>query len=151
MKAKGTRIAGIDFGMARLGVALSDEMKIFASPLMTIACERKSDLTVAKVVDELTKHQAALNYELTTIVVGLPLMMSGKMGILADEVKHFVELLQKATLIPIVTWDERLTTVQAERSMREGNMSRKKRAKVVDKVAAMIILQNYLDSLAFQQ
>lgn len=144
-KPKATRIAAIDFGLARLGVALSDELKIFAMPLMTITSESKSEKTVAKVVEELAK------YNLETIVVGLPLMMSGKMGMLADEVKHFVDLLRQATTVPVITWDERLTTVQAERSMREGSMSRKKRSKIVDKVAAVIILQNYLDYRHLQQ
>ena len=74
-------------------------------------------------------------------------MMSGKMGFLADETKYFIELLKKLISIPIVSWDERLTSVQAERSMREGNLSRKKRAKSVDNVAAIIILQSYLDHL----
>jgi putative holliday junction resolvase len=73
------------------------------------------------------------------------LLMSGKMGLLADEVTHFVELLKSATSLPVVTWDERLTSVQADRSLREGNFTRKKRSQKVDSVAAVIILQNYLD------
>lgn len=147
VKTRATRIIAIDFGLARLGVAISDEMKIIAMPLMTITCESKSDKTVAKVLDELAKHQVANKYDLEAIILGMPLMMSGKMGMLADEVKHFVDVLRQSTSTPIITWDERLTTVQAERSMKEGTMSRKKRSKIVDKVAAVIILQSYLDYL----
>ena len=76
--------------------------------------------------------------------------MSGKVGFLADEVKHFIEFLKKATAVPVVTWDERLTTVQAERSLRESSLSRKKRTQFVDTVAAVIILQNYLDHKKFK-
>lgn len=150
-RAKATRIIAIDFGLARLGVAISDEMKIFAMPLVTIQCESKSELTVAKVLSEIAKHQATNKYDVEAIVLGMPLMMSGKMGMLADEVKHFVDLLRQSTTTPIVTWDERLTTVQAERSMREGSLSRKKRSKIVDKVAAVIILQSYLDFLSLSR
>lgn len=150
-RVKATRIIAIDFGLARLGIAISDELKIFAMPLMTIQAESKSEKTVTKVLEEIAKHQKANTYDVEAIVLGMPLMMSGKMGMLADEVKHFVDLLKQSTTIPIVTWDERLTTVQAERSLREGAMSRKKRSKVVDKVAAVIILQSYLDFLSIHK
>lgn len=145
-----TRIVGLDFGMARIGVAISDTMKIIAMPLLTLRVEPKTEGTVAKLLAELEKHQAENKYTVEGIVIGLPLMMSGKTGFLADEVKNFIHHLTQATTIPVVTWDERLTSVQAERSMREGSMTRKKRAQKVDTVAAVIILQNYLDSKKFQ-
>ena len=144
-----TRIVGIDYGMARLGLAVSDETKLIATPLTTLRAEKRTEETVTKLLDELAKHQKTFNYLIEEIVIGLPLMMSGKCGALADAVKHFVELLRKTTSIPIVTWDERLTTVQAERSLRESSMTRKKRAQNVDSVAALIILQNYLDHKRF--
>jgi putative Holliday junction resolvase len=144
--AKATRIAAIDYGMARIGLALSDERKIFASPLMVVAATKRMEQTVEQVLKAFLKHQEDNRYTLDEIVVGLPLLMSGKKGLLADEVNHFVELLRKATTIPIVLWDERLTTVQAERSLKEGGMSRKNRSKVVDRVSAAILLQSYLDS-----
>ncbi len=148
-KVKPTRIIGIDYGIARLGLACSDETKIIALPLMVMQAEKKAEKTVQKLLKELERHTQEKGYAIEAIVIGLPLLMSGKVGLSADEVKNFVALLQKATTIPIVTWDERLTSVQAERSLRESSMTRKRRTQYVDSVAAVIILQNYLDSLRF--
>ena len=142
---KPTRIIGIDYGMARIGVAFSDERKIIAMPMLTLKAEKKSENTIIKLIGELEKHQQENRYQIETIIIGLPLLMSGKKGLLADEVNHFVELLKKNIHVPILTWDERLTSVQADRSMRERGMSRKKRSQKSDTVAAVIILQNYLD------
>lgn len=144
-KPKTKRVLGIDFGLSRLGLALSDERKIIATPLLTLTAEKRSEQTVHKLLETLAKLQTAHQYEIEEIVIGMPLMMSGKAGFLADEVKHFVQLLSAATSIPIHTWDERLSTVQAERSLRESQLTRKKRTKVVDIVSAAIILQSYLD------
>lgn len=144
-----TRIVAIDFGMARLGIAISDEQKIIAMPLLTVAVEAKTELTVAKLLAEIKTHSQANRYNVEAFVIGMPYLMSGKLGLLADETNNFIAKLKEATSIPIISWDERLTTVMAERSMREGTMSRKKRSKIVDKVAAVIILQNYLDSRTF--
>lgn len=144
--AKASRIAAIDYGMARIGLALSDERKIIASPLVTVAAAKRMEQRVDQVLRVLTQHQEANRYHLEEIVVGLPLLMSGKAGLLADEVNHFVEQLRKVTTIPVILWDERLTTVQAERSLREGGMTRKKRTKFVDTVSAAILLQSYLDN-----
>lgn len=145
-RVKPSRIIGIDYGMARFGIAVSDQMKIISMPLTTIFAESKSEKNALKILDELKKISDLNGYDIELIVIGLPLMMSGKFGLQADDVLHFVNLLKEKTEIPIITWDERLTTVQAEKSLREGNMSRKKRSKVIDKVAAVLILQSYLDS-----
>jgi len=150
-KLKANRIIGIDYGLKRIGIAVSDENKIIAIPVMTLIAEEKTENTVTKLITTLQKKAEEGQYEVNGIVIGLPLMMSGKMGFLADEVKHFIELMRKACSIPIVTWDERLSTVQAERSLREGGMSRKKRSKVVDTITAVIILQNFLDYKKIQQ
>ena len=150
-KPPASRIVGIDYGMARIGVSLSDERKIIATPLATIKAEKLARRSATKVLREILAHQEANHYVIEEIVIGLPLLLSGKSGLLADEVKHFVELLRKLTTIPIVTWDERLTSVQAERSLRESNMTRKKRAQVIDAVAAVIILQSYLDHKCIQR
>lgn len=139
------RIVGLDYGLARIGIALSDERKFFASPMMTFKTEKKSEETVVKLIQQLKNHAGTNKYIIEEIVIGLPLMMSGKKGMIADEVLHFVELMKQHIDVPIITWDERLSSVQADRSLREGSMSRKKRASVVDTVAACIILQNYLD------
>lgn len=145
MKPKAGRIAALDYGMARIGFAVSDEQKIIATPIAVIKTEKSSEKTIAKVLHELTQHQEKYHYTIEEIVIGLPLLLSGKKGLLADEVKHFADLLAQSTSIPLVLWDERLTTVQAERSMRESSMTRKKRAQIVDTVAAVILLQSYLD------
>ena len=120
------RIVGLDYGLARIGVALSDERKILASSLMTFRASKQMKVTVKELLNELIQHSQKHAYEIEEIVIGLPLMMSGKQGLQADEVMHFVELLKAETAIPIVTWDERLTTLQAEKLMKEGGMSRKK-------------------------
>lgn len=140
-----SRIIGIDFGLARLGIAISDELKIIASPLMTLTAEKKSERTVQKLIQELELHAQTNKYRIAEIVIGLPLLMSGKKGMLADEVAHFIELFKQNSDIPMITWDERLTSVQAERSLRETSLTRKRRSHVVDTVAATIILQSYLD------
>lgn len=144
-KSPRTRIVGIDYGMARLGLAISDETKLIATPMPTLEAHKKIEFTVTKLLEQLDKHQKEFGYQVEEIVVGLPLMMSGKFGMLADEVKHFVDILRTLVPFPVTTWDERLTTVQAERALRESHLSRKRRAKNVDSVAALIILQNYLD------
>lgn len=140
------RIVGLDYGAARIGVALSDERFIIASPHSTIQAEKKMQRTAEKVIAELHLLQENLRCEIQEIVIGIPLRMNGQVGVQADEVKHFATLLQTLTTVPVVLWDERLTTVQAERSMREGNLSRKKRSQGIDKVAAALILQSYLDA-----
>lgn len=144
-KPKASRIIGIDYGLARLGLAVSDERKIIANSIKTLLAEKKAEATAHKLIKELTQHANDNHYEVAEIVVGMPLMMNGKKGMLADEVIHFVALLKELLTIPILTWDERLSSVQADRSLREGNLSRKRRSKMVDSVAATIILQSYLD------
>lgn len=148
-KPKSTRILGIDFGLSRLGLAWSDENKIIATPLKTVTAEKKTEETAKKIVNILMQLQQDNNCEIEEIIIGLPLMMSGKTSFLADEVKHFTQTLNQFTLIPVRMWDERLTTVQAERSLRESQMTRKQRTKYVDTVSATIILQSYLDCKSF--
>ena len=146
LKPKGKRIVGIDYGLVRIGLSLSDERKIIATALKTFLAEKKAELTAKKLLDELERHASENHYEIEEIVIGMPFMMNGKKGMLADEVIHFCSLLKALSSIPIFSWDERLSSVQADRSLREGNFSRKKRSKLVDGIAAVIILQSYLDS-----
>ncbi len=143
---KQTRIIGIDYGMARIGLSCSDPTKLIAMPITVFQCEKKVEKTVEKLIAFLQDHTSKLEYEIESFVVGLPLLLSGKQGLLADEVNYFVEELKKKSSIPVILWDERLTTVQAERTLQQSSLTRKKRAKVVDVVSAVIILQNYLDS-----
>ena len=133
------RILGLDVGDVIIGVAVSDPSRIIAQGLDSIkrVNPQKDVETIRNLVDQ---------YEAGEIVVGLPKMMSGEIGVQAQKVLDFAELLRAAVGIPISMWDERLSTVAATRSLIEGDMSRRKRKKVVDKVAAMLILQGYLDS-----
>lgn len=140
-----TRILGIDFGLSRLGISLSDESKILATPFQTLKAEKQSLLTAKKLVDLIKLIENDKKCLIEEIIIGLPLMMSGKSGLLSDEVKHFVNLVNELIPVPIRQWDERLTTVQAERALLESNLTRKRRAKMVDVVSAVIILQSYLD------
>ncbi len=134
------RILGIDHGLKRIGLALSDPSKIIASPLTTLITEKTTEKTIDKLLAQIAEH------DLEAIVVGHPIRLSGQIGLAADEVQHFVEKLRAKTDIPVHLWDERLTTLQANRAMQEGGLSRKKRAKKVDAMAAILILQSYLDS-----
>lgn len=146
-----TRLIGIDFGIARIGLACSDPGKIIALSMPTLKTEHSTEKTLRKLLQALTDHQKELSYSIEVIVVGLPLLLNGKKGFLADEVEHFVSGLRLLVApIPVITWDERMTSVQAERSLKEGNMNRKTRTKFVDAVAASLILQSYLDKLRFQ-
>ena len=146
VRAPKTRIVGIDFGMARMGVAISDESKIIATPLCTVRTERRTEDTIEKLLEEVAKHAAANKYAHRSIRRRNASDDEREEGLVADEVTHFVALFQKQVAVPVISWDERLTTVQAERSLLESNLTRKRRAAVVDTVAATIILQNYLDS-----
>lgn len=134
------RIIAIDYGKARLGIAISDELKIIASPLECMQAQKTMELTILNLVSILNR------YQIDEIVIGLPLLFKGQAGAFAEEVKSFATLLKTKCSCPIIFWDERLTSVQAERILRETNLTRKKRAKVVDVLAAVIILRNYLDA-----
>lgn len=135
-----TRIIGIDFGLKRLGIAISDEMKIIASSLTCIQAEKTLSLTLDKILNLLK------DYAVEKVVIGYPLHMDGSKGILAEEAERFAKLLEKSSGLQVDMWDERLSSVQAERSLKQAGLNRKKRSKVVDQVAASYILQSYLDS-----
>jgi putative Holliday junction resolvase len=132
------RIASIDYGLKRLGVAISDENKIIASSLGVIQAGKNNAETISKLLDLLKP------YPLERIVLGNPIHMDGRVGFLADEVRHFLTQLQQHVTCEVTLFDERLSTLQAERSLKEGGMRRKKRAQVIDAVSAVILLQSYL-------
>jgi putative Holliday junction resolvase len=138
-----SRIVGLDYGLARIGMALSDEQKIIASPFKTIETAKRLEMTAQKIVEEIESVKKTYNCTVELLVIGLPLKLSGKHSMLSDEVEHLASVLKVLTDVPIKLWDERLTTSQAERSM--DSLTRKKRSKIIDKSAASIILQSYLE------
>jgi putative holliday junction resolvase len=137
------RILGLDIGSKRIGVALSDELGFTAQGLDTVQ-SRGVDNDIKAIAELATQYGA------TEIVVGIPYDMNGSEGPQAKKAKEFAERLSQATGLLIGEWDERLSTVAAERTLLEADMSRAKRRKVIDKVAAVIILQGYLDAKSFR-
>lgn len=135
------RILGIDVGNKTIGIALSDPLGYTAQGITTI--RRKNEEEDIKQLKELCEK-----YEVDTIVCGLPKNMNGTIGFQSEKVLQFCEVIKENIDVPIKMWDERLTTVAANRAMLEADLSRKKRKKLVDKIAATYILQGYLDSLA---
>ncbi len=134
------RILAIDHGTKRIGIAISDELQMIASPLEYIPAEPFADFLVR--LDQINRER-----EVGLILVGMPRNMDGSYGLAALKVQEFVTVLKDAIAIPIKTLDERLTTVQAQRVLIQGNVRREKRKKKVDQTAAAILLQSYLDSL----
>ena len=136
------RIMGLDYGTVTVGVAISDALKITAQGIETIRRKEENKLrrTLAR-IEELVKA-----YEVDTIVVGLPKNMNNTMGERANKSVEFADMVRRRTGVEVVMWDERLTTMQVERVLIQADVSRNKRKKVVDKMAATIILQSYLDS-----
>lgn len=133
------RIMGLDIGTKRIGVALSDELMITAQGMDTIIRrDLKYDL---ELIDRISKENMV-----SEIVAGLPLNMNGSYSQKTKEVSEFIDSLSKVVNVPVKTWDERLTSMQADRAMLEADMSRSKRKKLSDKVAAQLILQSYLDA-----
>jgi putative Holliday junction resolvase len=135
------RILALDHGTVRIGVAISDEMKMFASPLEFIPAEPP-----AGAMERL--HQLIDEKQVELIVIGMPRNMDGSYGPAAQKVKEFVEQLRGAVTVPLVTWDERLSSVQAQRLLRQAGHKAKQQKGKVDASAAAILLQSYLDSLA---
>jgi putative Holliday junction resolvase len=135
------RILAIDHGTKRMGIAISDELKMIAQPLEYIPAEPFADF-LARLKELLREKEVEL------ILVGMPRNMDGSYGQAALKVQEFVAALKSAVTVPIQTWDERLTSAQANRFLLEGNVRRAQRKEKVDKTAAAILLQAYLDSLS---
>jgi len=138
------RSLGIDYGVRRVGVAISDPLNSIAMGVATLQVKSMKD-AVTKVSEICHEKNAS------TIVVGLPLNMNGTIGPMAEKVERFVEQLREVTGIEVVTSDERLSSAMAERTLLEADMSRQKRKGVIDKLAAQVILQGYLDRIGFEQ
>jgi putative Holliday junction resolvase len=133
------RVLGLDVGARRIGVAVSDPLGITAQGLETIQRKNKrSDLEhLEKVIRQ---------YDVSEIVVGYPLRMSGAEGRQSDKMQLFAEDLRRHFPVPVHLWDERLTSAQANRVLRETEMSIRRRAEVVDQMAAVLILQNWMEA-----
>jgi len=134
------RILAIDHGSRRIGIAVSDELKMIAQPLEHIPAEPLADF-LARLQELVQKKEVEL------ILVGMPRNMDGSYGPAAQKVQEFVAALEGQVSVPIKTWDERLTSAQANRILIQGNVRRDKRKEKVDKMAAAILLQSYLDGL----
>lgn len=136
---KQRRVLGLDVGARRIGIAVSDPLGITAQGLETLHRKNKKyDLGwLRRVIRE---------YEIREIVVGLPLRMSGAEGAQADKIQSFAEDLRKHFKIPVHLWDERLTSAEANRLLRETEMSIEKRARAVDRMAAILILQGWMEN-----
>lgn len=133
------RILGLDYGERTIGVAVSDEMGWTAQGVETIRRESKAK--------DLERLQTLINqFQVKLIVVGLPKNMNGTIGPRGESCQAFASLLAEKTGLPVDLWDERLTTVAAEKMLIAADVSRQKRKKVIDKMAAVLILQGYMDA-----
>lgn len=136
------RIMGLDYGSKTVGVAISDSLLITAQGVEII--RRDAENKIRQTLSRL--EQLIAEYEVEKIVLGYPKNMNNTIGDRAEKTLEFKEKLEKRTGLPVVMWDERLTTVEAHRTMIEGNIRRENRKLYVDKLAAVYILQGYLDS-----
>ncbi|MGA9227897.1 MAG: Holliday junction resolvase RuvX [Mesobacillus sp.] len=135
------RTMGLDVGSKTVGIALSDELGWTAQGLETLKINEEENVFGFDELGKIIKE-----YEVSKVVVGLPKNMNGTIGPRGEASQFFARELEERFGVPVVLWDERLTTVAAERVLLEADVSRKKRKKVIDKMAAMMILQGYLNS-----
>ncbi|NIM99151.1 MAG: Holliday junction resolvase RuvX [candidate division Zixibacteria bacterium] len=133
------RILAIDFGERRIGLAVSDPLRITAQGLPTIDAKKTKDLFSH--IQEIIKDK-----KVTKIVVGMPKNMDGSIGSEGEQVQKFIQKLAQKTGVEVTSWDERLTSVQSQKSMREMGIKQKQK-EAVDRISATLILQSYLDSL----
>lgn len=138
------RILGLDYGTKTVGVALSDELGITAQPIMTI--ERKSENKLRKTLAKI--EEIIEEYKVSFVVLGYPKNMNNTIGERAQKSLEFKEMLERRTGLEVIMWDERLTTVEANRTLMEASVRRENRKQYLDQLAAVFILQGYLDSLS---
>ena len=140
------RIMGLDYGSKTVGVAISDPLGITAQGIEIIRREKETKLR-----QTLARIEALIGeYQVEMIVLGFPMNMNNTIGDRAEKSLAFKEMLEKRTGLDVVMWDERLTTVEANRTLMEGKVRREDRSKYVDMLAAVYILQGYLDSRSFK-
>jgi putative holliday junction resolvase len=142
-KPHSPRILGLDVGSKTIGMAVSDPLGITAQGLETLRRQNKR-------LDFGQLERVIKDYEVTEIVVGLPLRMSGVEGIQAEKMQGFAEQLRQRFQLPVHLWDERLSSAQANRVLRDSEMSIKRRGEVVDRLAAVLILQSWMDHREMQ-
>lgn len=134
------KVIGIDLGEARVGIAISDDLGMLAHPLETISA--RSQNHIERILEIITTKN------IETVIVGMPRNMDGSYGAAATKSREFIEALKARISIQVLPWDERLSTVSAQRSLHEAGRNSKKQRPVIDQVAAQIILQSWLDSVA---
>ena len=136
------RIMGLDYGSKTVGVAVSDALLLTAQAVETISRPQETKLrrTLAR-IEELCRE-----YEIEKIILGFPKNMNTTIGDRAEKSLEFAEMLKRRTGLPVVMWDERLTTVAAERTLMESGVRREHRKEHIDQIAAVFILQGYLDA-----
>jgi putative Holliday junction resolvase len=136
------RVLGLDVGSRRIGIAISDPLGLTAQGLPTLQRQNKRlDFEqLAKIIND---------YQISEIVVGYPLRLSGMEGVQSEKMQLFAEELRKKFGLPVHLWDERLTSTQANRLLRETDLSIKKRGQAVDRMAAILILQNWMEAKGF--
>lgn len=135
------RIAALDFGMARIGLAVSDERQMIALPRDPILTQKTLEATALHVWDQL---KSLGPFE--SIIIGLPLFLNGKESPMSEQVRRFAELLKQLANLPVTLHDERMTTAMGERMLKDNDVKQKQRKKVIDGISATILLQNHLDS-----
>lgn len=133
------RLIGIDYGESRVGIAISDPMQTVATPIRTIKVIKRKVLLAE--IEALCKEMDA-----AAVVVGMPLHLDGGKGELAKATIVFMEQLQKRLEIDVLSWDERLSSKQAEMAMRDGGASASRRKEMIDQLAAQLVLQSFMDA-----
>lgn len=136
------RVLGLDVGSKTIGVAVSDPFNIIAQGITTIAWDEKKIHSADEQLQEIMKE-----YPIEKAVIGLPINTNGTIGERGEASKRFASYFEETHNIPVILWDERFSTIAANRTLLEADVSRTKRKKVIDKIAAVMILQTYLDSI----
>lgn len=139
-----SRILGLDIGDVRIGIAISDELEITAQGLPTFK-RKYLEKDIEGIKDIIESH------EIMTVIVGLPKMLDGTIGVQAQKVIDFTNILKTKINVPVIFWDERLTTSEVNKMLIDADVRRSKRREVADKLAAQLILQGYLDRKRTEQ
>lgn len=140
------RMLGIDFGTARIGLAISDDKRSFSLPLNTVEGSKNLEHAIDRIIKTISNRL----HEIDVIVVGHPILLSGMEGDMAKMVSTFASKLEKRLSIKVVLLDERMTSAQVNNELKEIGLSRKRRTEIADEAAACLILQTYIDKLCME-